>query len=71
MIILSLPIVRTDNITANTIITNFKKKAKGLMYTVLDNTVINVSHLGVKGLHLNNHGVKKMAKNINYFTKQL
>ena len=71
VIILSLPIVRRDISRANTIIQNFNKKAKSLMYTLLNNTVIKESHLGVKGLHLSNHGVKIMAKNIISFTKHL
>ena len=71
MIILSLPVVRTDSVKANTIATNFRKKAKGLMYTLLDNSAINETHLGRWGLHLNIQGVKKMAINIISFTKQL
>ena len=71
IIILSLPIVRTDCTKANTIAKNFRKKVKISMYTLLDNAIINESHLGARGLHLSNYGVKVMAKNIISFTKHL
>ena len=63
-ITVSLLTVRTDSSKANIIGKNFNMKLKALGYNVLDNSNIKTSHLGKKGLHLNNHGVKIMAKNI-------
>ena len=68
---MSLPTVRTDNTKANIIIKNFNLKLKRLNYAHLDNTNINESHLGRKGLHLNKQGITCMAKNIITLMKQL
>ena len=70
-VIISLPTVRTDNTKANIIIKNFNLKLKRLNYAHLDNTNINESHLGRKGLHLNKQGITCMAKNIITLMKQL
>ena len=64
VITISLPTVRLDNKKANQIIKNLNVKIKRLHYQLLDNSNINVNHLGKKGLHLNDQGVKRMAKNI-------
>lgn len=61
---ISLPTVRSDNMRANQIIKNLNTKLKRLQYQILDNSNINENHLGKKGLHFNDHGVKRMAKNI-------
>ena len=63
-LIVSLPIVRSDNKTANQIVTNLNVKLRKSHYKVLDNSNVNFSHLGRKGLHLNEHGTKLMARNI-------
>ena len=70
-IILSLPTMRTDNNKANVIIRNQKKKAYNLPYTSMENENINEIHIGHKGLHLNGHGIKNMAKNIISLAKHL
>ena len=61
---LSLPTLRTDNTTANTIIKNLNTKLKKSNYMLLDNSNIMEYDLGKKGLHFNRHGTKKMAGNI-------
>ena len=63
-IILSSPLIRTDNRTVNTIQKNLKVKMKNLYLPCLDNSNITHVHLSKKGLHLNEHGTRKMAKNI-------
>ena len=60
-IIISLPIVRRDNAVANQIVKNLCLKIKKLDYKLLDNSNLTFSHLGQKGLHVSNHGTKKMA----------
>ena len=63
-LITSLPIARADCSRANAIQTNFKFKLHSLEFMRLDHSNVNLSHLGKKGLHLNNHGTKIVAKNI-------
>ena len=70
-LITSLPIVRADCFRANAIQTNFKFKLHGLEFMRLDHSNVNLSHLGKKGLHLNNHGTKIVAKNIISLIKRL
>ena len=70
-IIISLPIVRRDNAAANQIVKNLCLKIKKLNYKFLDNSNLTFSHLGQKGLHLSNHGTKKMALNIISLIKHL
>ena len=70
-VIISQPIVRADNIKANQIIKNFNFKLKRLQYKMLDNSNLNVSHLGKRGLHFSDYGTKKMAINIISLIKRL
>ena len=70
-IILSLPIIRTDNSVATAIQKNLKCKLKRLFYPCLDNSNVGLSHLGKKGLHLNHQGNKLMARNIISLVKRL
>ena len=70
-LILSLPIVRADNSTANAVQKNLKFKMKRLFYPCLDNSNVGLSHLGKKGLHLNNHGTRLVARNIISLIKRL
>ena len=61
---LSLPLMRTDNKVANSVIRNLNTKVKRQCDMVLDHSNINERHLSRGGLHLNEHGTKLMAKNI-------
>ena len=70
-IIISTPIVRNDDLRANAIIKNLCVKIKKLSFRYLDNSNLNVSHLGQRGLHLSNHGTVTMAKNIISLIKRL
>ena len=70
-IIVSLPIVRRDNHVANQIIKNLCTKIKKMDLIHIDNSNLNFSHLGGKGLHFNDHGTKTMALNIISFIKRL
>lgn len=70
-LIISLPIIRADNSTASAIQRNLNVKLQRLYYPCLDNSNIDLFHLGKKGLHLNNHGTRKMAKNIISLIKRL
>ena len=60
----SLPIIRTDDHKASTILLNVNKKIRLSNYLFLDNFNIKKKHLGVKGLHLNARGVSLLAGNI-------
>lgn len=70
-VITSLPIVRCDNTRATCIQKNLKCKLQRAFLPCLDNSNVGLSHLGKKGLHLNNHGNKIMAKNIISLIKRL
>ena len=70
-IIISLPIMRADNAMASVIQKNLKLKLKRLFYPCLENSNIDLSDLGKKGLHLNQQGTKKMAGNIISLIKRL
>ena len=70
-VILSLPLVRNDNSTAAAIQKNLNAKMRKLPYTILENFNISYDHLGKKGLHLNDHGTKLMARNIISLVKRL
>ena len=62
--IFSLPTVRSDKSQANVIIRNLNVKLRKSYFSILDNSNINYSHLGRKGLHFNPVGVKIAAGNI-------
>ena len=70
-LITSLPIVRADYSRSNAIQQNLKFKLQGLDFMCLDHSNVNLSHLGKKGLHLNNHGTRIVAKNIISLVKGL
>ena len=70
-LIISLPTVRTDNMTANQVRKNLNLKLKRLDYMFLDNSNLYASHLGKKGLHFNDHCIRKMASNIISLIKRL
>ena len=70
-LIISLPIIRADNSVANAVQKNLKLKLKRLFYPCLDNSNVDLSHLGKKGLHLNHQGTKLMASNIISLIKRL
>ena len=68
---LSLPLVRTDNKVANAVIGVLNTKIKKQCDMIIDNSNINERHLSRKGLHLNDHGTKLMARNIISHIKRL
>jgi hypothetical protein len=70
-VIFSSLINRSDNTKANTIIKNLNYKLKRTNYRLLDNSNITFKDLSRKGLHLNIHGKKKMAKNLISLIKRL
>ena len=65
------PIVRTDNNAANVKLTELNKMLENGGYTVISNDSITNVHLGKKGLHLNNLGVKMFAMNLKTFIRTL
>lgn len=70
-VIISQPTVRTDDSRANQIIINLNTKLRRTNYILMDNSNIQASHLGKRGLHFNSHGTKLMAININYLLRRL
>ena len=67
----SLPTIRMDNSKANIIIRNLNTKVKKQNYLLVDNSNISEYHIGKKGLHLNAHGIRRVASNIISFIRQL
>ena len=63
-VIFSLPIMRTDNGTANKILNQHAYELCQLNVHVLDNSNIHKEHLGKNGLHLNRRGTGRLALNI-------
>ena len=63
-VIISTPIILADYIMAKNRIINHNEKLKKSQLRILDNSNLNISHLGRKGLHFSNHGTKKMAVNL-------
>ena len=68
---ISLPTIRTDNTQANTIIRNLNVKLNQLNYLLMENSNIREIHFGKRGLHLNDHGIRKMTSNIICLIKRL
>ena len=63
-VIISTPVVRTDNNKWNTILRNVTEKLKRLNIKLMENSNIESNQLGKKGIHLNKWGNSKMAMNI-------
>ena len=70
-VIISQPIMRTDNMKANLTIQQLVSKLNNLNIRILDNSNIYDVHLGRKGLHLNGRGTGRLALNIMSLIKQL
>ena len=62
-VIISTPIMRTDNAKATLTIKNMYEHLDDLNIDIVDNKNIAGNHLGRKGLHLNNYGVTRFAMN--------
>ena len=71
IVYISLPTIRTDNTQANTIIRNLNVKLNQLNYLLMENSNIREIHLRKRGLHINDHGNRKMANNILSLIKRL
>ena len=71
MVILSQPIIRTDNPKAGLTLKYLCDNLNRLNVYVLDNSNISEIHLGRKGLHLNGRGTGRLALNIISMIKQL
>ena len=63
-VILSCPTVRSDNMRANAIILDVRKRLLEIGFNIISNENITNVHLGKKGLHLSLHGVKRLAMNL-------
>ena len=70
-VIFSLPIMRTDNRTANKILNQHAYELCQLNVHVLDNSNIHEEHPGKNGLHLNRRGTGRLALNIVALISQL
>ena len=60
---LSCPTICSDNQKARLTILHLRKKLSDLNINFISNENINHSHLGRKGLHLNNRGLARLAMN--------
>ena len=63
-VVISCPTVRTDNLAANRKILELRKKLISEGVNIISNENISAAHLGKKGLHLNKHGVSRLAMNL-------
>ena len=63
-VIISCPMLRTDDKSANMKLTYLREKLQNSEHTIISNANISPVHLGKKGLHLNDYGVKKFAMNL-------
>ena len=68
---ISCPTIRTDNGAANKKLVELREILKNAGYTIITNDNIMFKHLGKKGLHLNQHGVKQLAVNMIAFIRNL
>jgi len=69
-IVISYPILRTDDGKANLTIKKVCNQLKDLNIECISNNNFNTSDLGKRGLHLNKSGSIKLAKNImNYYAR--
>ena len=62
-VIISSPVLRTDNGKAMLTLKNLNKLMKELKINIIDNDNIKEQHLGRKGLHLNGKGTSRLAMN--------
>ena len=63
-VIISCPIIRTDNKRAYSIIKDLRESIEKLKVFYILNTNIDETCLGKKGLHLNQRGVGRLAANL-------
>ena len=70
-VVISLPIMRTDNGRANNTIYEFCSKMSQLNIHLLHHENITENHLGRKGLHLSKRGIGRLALNIMSLIRQL
>ena len=71
IVTLSQPIIRNDNRKAAATVRLLINKLNQLKIPMIDNSNIEDKHLSIKGLHLSQHGVKRMALNIITFLRNL
>ena len=64
IVIISCPMLRTDDRSANIKLTYLREKLKNSEHKIISNANISHVHLGKKGLHLNDYGVKRFAMNL-------
>ena len=70
-VIISSPVLRTDNGKAMLTLKNLNKLMKELKINIIDNDNIKEQHLGRKGLHLNSKGTSRLAMNFIEMLKPL
>ena len=63
--------IRLDNIKVNNTLLKLAELFTHMNHGIIYNNNVDVSCLGKKGLHLNNHGTKIVAKNIISLVKGL
>ena len=60
---ISCPTYRFDDPKAQLIINNLRTKLSKLQVPIIENSNINITHVGKKGLHLNEAGSDRLAVN--------
>ena len=63
-IVFSSVVTRNNNAKAQLTANLVNEKLKDLQTDTIDNSIIDLSHLGRKGLHMTPHGTCKLAVNI-------
>ena len=69
--IISCPVLRTDNGLANAKLTHLRNRLKREGFCIIENENITCEHLGKKGLHLNPKGDGRLAMNMIAFMRRL
>ena len=68
-VILSYPVIRSDNDMANSELDHLRMKLRELNIPCIENDNINRDHIGKRGLHLNGRGTGRLAMNFISFIR--
>ena len=63
LVVISCPVIRTDDKKANDVLREVDGKIKSLFVNFIDNDNIDKTYLSKKGLHLNQKGTGRLARN--------
>lgn len=70
-VLFSCPTIRTDDSVASIKLVFLRNRLKRARQSIISNENITQEHLGKKGLHLNEKGVARLAKNLKAYVRSL